>query len=66
MASLDVLATSADVVSYEELPNVSHEGECTVFKGSIAEVVLELAPRKGPPPAVTVTQIDVRGRSGLV
>jgi hypothetical protein len=53
-------------VSYEELPNVSHEGECTVFKGSIAEVVLELAPRKGPPPAVTVTQIDVRGRSGLV
>jgi hypothetical protein len=63
MASLDVLAASADFDAYIDLPNVSHEGGHTVFKGSSADVVLDLRPVKGPPPAVEVGHIDVRGRS---
>jgi hypothetical protein len=63
-ASLDLLATSPDLNSYVDLPNVTHEGARTVFRGRNADVVLELIAIKGLPPTVEVVQIDVRAKGG--
>lgn len=63
-ASLDLLATSADLNAYVDLPNVTHEGVRTVFRGSKADVALELIAVKGLPPTVEVVRIDVRGKGG--
>ena len=61
--SLSVLSESSDLGAYGRLPNVTNEGDLTVFKGAVADVVLDLTPT-GPPPGVTVRRIDVRNQSG--
>jgi hypothetical protein len=61
--SLSVLSESSDIDAFGRLPNVSNEGDLTVFKGSVADVVLDLTPT-GPPPGVTVHRIDVRDQRG--
>lgn len=57
--SLSVLAECSDLESYNRLPNVSPEGDATVFQGASVAVVLNLRPT-GPPPGVIVGAIDVR------
>lgn len=57
--SLSVLAECVDLESYSRLPNVSPEGDATVFRGASAAVLLHLRPI-GPPPGVVVGAIDVR------
>jgi hypothetical protein len=63
MASLDVLAAGPDLSAYIQLPNVAHEGDRIVFKGSRADVVLDLAVLDGARPGVEVVQLDVRPKN---
>jgi len=62
--SLLVLAECADLEAYGRLPNVTPDGDLTVFKGANAVVVLELRPT-GPPPGVVIREIDVRVLGGV-
>jgi hypothetical protein len=58
--SLCVLHGSPTSAAYEAHPNVTTEGDKTVFKGHRADVMLDLTENPGPPPEVVVDDVDVR------
>lgn len=60
--SLCVLASSPALDAYANHPNVAHEGDLTVYKGRLVDVLLELAPADGPKPGVHMKSIDIRDR----
>ncbi len=60
--SLCVLASSPDLDAYADHPNVAHEGDSTVYKGRLVDVLLGLVPADGPTPGVQVENIDIRDR----
>lgn len=63
MEALCVLAAGADLASYDRLPNVTKEGDLTVFEGMNADVVLELT-ETTPSAEIVVTGIAVRAGNG--
>ena len=58
-SSLSLLAECVDLETYNRLPNVSPEGDASVYRGASAAVILRLRP-VGPPPGVVIRAIDVR------
>ena len=60
--SLCVLASSPGLDAYADHPNVAHEGDLTVYKGRVVDVLLGLSPADGPTPGVQVENIDIRDR----
>lgn len=60
--ALCVLAASSTLVAYINHPNVTHEGDRTVFHGRSVDVMIALTAIEGPPPGVSISQIDVRVR----
>src|SRR4051794_11857527 len=60
---LCVLAASPDLAAYDDHPNVTHQGDRTVFHGRTVDVMLQLTAVQGPPLGVAVRQIDVRVRA---
>lgn len=60
--SLCVLAACSTATAYEGHPHVTSEGDKTVYKGRVADVILDLSEDPGPPPEVVVEAIDVRAQ----
>lgn len=61
-AALCVLAAGDDLASYDKLPNVTTEGDLTVFEGTTADVVLDLT--ETSPTDIVISGVDVRARNG--
>ncbi|MFT3855699.1 MAG: hypothetical protein QM733_23655 [Ilumatobacteraceae bacterium] len=60
--SLCVLAVCPTATAYKRHPHVTSEGDKTVYKGRVADVILDLTEDPGPPPEVVVEAIDIRAQ----
>jgi len=60
--SLCVLAACPTASAYEAHPHVTSEGDKTVYKGRVADVILDLSEDPGLPPAVVVEAINIRAQ----
>src|SRR5262245_15349799 len=57
---LCVLAACPTATAYRGHPHVTSEGDKTVYKGRVADVILDLTEDPGPPPEVVLDAIDIR------
>lgn len=60
--SLCLLAACSTASAYEGHPHVTSEGDKTVYKGRVADVILDLSNDPGPPPEVVVEAIGIRAQ----